>query len=57
VTDDGIGFTAPDPGRMPDSYGLFSIAERMHHIGAKMELASVPGQGTRIELVAPVNAQ
>jgi PAS domain S-box-containing protein len=57
VTDDGIGFTAPAPGRMPDSYGLFSIAERMHHIGAKVELASVPGQGTKIELVAPINVQ
>ncbi len=57
VTDDGIGFTAPDPGRMPDSYGLFSIAERMHHIGAKLELASVPGQGTKIALVAPLDEQ
>jgi signal transduction histidine kinase len=57
VTDDGVGFTPPDSGRSPGSYGLFSIAERMHHLGGTITISSIPKQGTTIELIAPISGQ
>ena len=58
VIDDGIGF---DP-TMTDSqagitrgFGLFSIRERLDHIGKRLEIESQPGQGTRVTLVAPLS--
>lgn len=54
VADDGVGFAPPGPAGMPGSYGLFSIAERMHHLGGTLTISSAPGAGTKIELTAPV---
>ncbi len=57
VADNGKGFD-PDGLRQqgPEemSFGLFSIQERMAHLGGCMELASAPGQGTSVTLVVPV---
>jgi signal transduction histidine kinase len=56
VEDDGIGI---DPGccaRYPSAasgFGLFSIRERMGHLGGRMEVESEPGSGTRIRLSVP----
>ena len=57
VEDDGVGFDIRDaetPGPTAHSFGLFSIRERMRHIGGSVEITSAPGKGTTVALVAPV---
>ncbi len=57
VADDGTGFNAS---RMRASmeenkgFGLFSIRERLHHLGGQMEVKSQRGRGTRAILLAPL---
>jgi PAS domain S-box-containing protein len=57
VADDGTGFNAA---RMRSNveenkgFGLFSIRERLHHLGGQMEVKSQKGRGTRAILVAPI---
>lgn len=57
IRDRGKGF---DPDvvrkRRPDdvSFGLFSIQERLAHLGGSMEIESAPGRGTQVTLVVPV---
>jgi signal transduction histidine kinase len=49
VTDDGIGFDAtPDP----RGFGLRGMRTRAGQIGANLEITSVPGQGTSVQLEA-----
>lgn len=57
ISDEGIGF---DPARLDDrsksgqvGWGLFSIRERLTLLGGRCEIESVPGAGTRVQLVAP----
>ncbi|MCC6145039.1 MAG: PAS domain S-box protein [Candidatus Hydrogenedentes bacterium] len=58
ISDRGSGF---DPDvvrkRRPNevSFGLFSIQERLAHLGGKMEIESATGKGTRVKLTVPVN--
>ena len=57
VEDDGIGFNASefesfDAGSM--GYGLFSVRERLHPLGGRMEIHSEPGRGTRVTIVVPM---
>lgn len=52
VEDEGRGFAqraAPAP---TGSFGLFSIRERLNHMGGTMRIKSAPGKGTRVTLVA-----
>jgi len=53
VADDGIGFelSACDA-KFPDSpgFGLFSIRERLHHLGGEITIESSPGRGTSVTL-------
>ncbi|MDQ4076423.1 MAG: response regulator [Chloroflexota bacterium] len=56
VEDKGAGSdvkAVTDPAGPRRGYGLHSIAERLHLLGGRMELASTPGEGSRITLVAP----
>ena len=53
VEDQGAGF---DHEAMPPGFGLFSIRERLNHLGGSMQIDSVPGVGTRIVVVAPMTA-
>ncbi len=56
VEDDGIGFDVETPGRSPSNsggFGLFSIRERIHHLGGRLDVTSSPGQGTRIQISVP----
>jgi signal transduction histidine kinase len=46
ITDDGVGFDPAVP--RPGHYGLRGIEEQVALIGARLELHSLPGQGTRI---------
>ena len=57
VSDDGVGF---DPGASvatDHGFGLFSIRERLKHLGGRMEIVSAPGQGTRVTLEAPITSE
>ena len=56
VEDDGIGF-APDKlmvGNATGGFGLFSIRERLIHMGGSLEIDSRPGHGCRSKLRAPL---
>ena len=55
VIDNGVGFDKYITFR-PDSnsgFGLFSIRERLRHLGGKLNIQSEPGKGTRVILTAP----
>jgi two-component system NarL family sensor kinase len=52
VDDDGAGF-APETVR-PDRFGLTGMSERAHLLGARFDLQSAPGAGTRITLTCPL---
>lgn len=56
ITDQGIGFNPPthdEPQRL-QTYGLFSLKERLRSIGGKLELNSRPGAGTTAVITAPL---
>ena len=59
VSDKGIGFDAENPSGPGDGtgYGLFSIQERMTALGGSLRMHSKPGEGTRIELIAPLSGE
>ncbi len=57
VEDDGIGFSPSDTslqGREKVGLGLFSIRERLDHLGGQVQINSSPGKGTRVILTAPL---
>lgn len=56
VCDEGKGFDPKDEGEIDkgDGFGLFSIRERLELIGGRMEIESVPGEGSCVRLFAPV---
>ncbi len=57
VRDEGRGFDAGLLSkRRPDevTFGLFSIRERLAHVGGRMTVESAPGQGTTVTLTAPL---
>ena len=54
VEDDGQGFDPNEVLANPgEHYGLLSMLERAQSIGARLQVDSAPGQGTRIHLVVP----
>lgn len=59
VADNGIGFTVSKMNFYLDEnkgFGLFSIRERLRHLGGQMDVRSGRGRGTRVILTAPVTA-
>ncbi|MBN1295762.1 sensor histidine kinase [bacterium] len=58
VTDDGIGF---DPGAIDSNrdtgFGLFSIRERLTHLGGDLQLSTCPGKGSTIMFRCPVHRE
>jgi len=57
VEDDGVGFDSTGIDfhiASRKGFGLFSLRERLHHLGGRLEINSKPGQGTQVTLVAPV---
>jgi len=57
IEDDGVGFVLSKNGFSWDKtngFGLFSIKERLDHLGGKLEIESEPGKGTRATLLAPL---
>jgi len=56
VADNGIGFSASKMNFYLDEnkgFGLFSIRERLRHLGGQMDVRSGRGRGTRVILTAP----
>jgi signal transduction histidine kinase len=56
VEDNGIGFNAPEtglPASKSNSFGLFSIKERLNYVSGKLDIKTAPGKGTRITLHIP----
>lgn len=53
--DDGIGFTPrqTDSGPADGGFGLFSIRERLTHLGGSIQIDSAPGKGARLKLRIP----
>jgi signal transduction histidine kinase len=55
IQDDGVGITPkPNPGRQ--TFGVSGMRERIATLGGKMTIVSSPGQGTRIEVDAPISS-
>jgi PAS domain S-box-containing protein len=52
VEDDGRGMDRPSRAKT-NGYGLFSIQERVRHMGGNVELATPPGGGIRVSIVLP----
>lgn len=53
LTDDGTGFDVATSARY-GGYGLKTIEERLHQIGGTLTIWSEPGEGTRLEMEAPL---
>lgn len=57
VEDDGVGFDGSRIGscwNSTDGFGLFSIRERLNHLGGSFEIRSHPGKGTSVVITAPL---
>lgn len=57
VEDDGVGFDTTETKSQigqKTGFGLFSISERLDHIGGNFEINSSLGQGTRATISAPL---
>jgi PAS domain S-box-containing protein len=57
VEDDGVGIADSNSiAQTGDNggFGLFSIRERLHYLGGKLEVASENGKGTRVTLTVPL---
>ena len=60
VQDDGRGFDVNEVAshvRGRQSFGLFSIRERIRHIGGSVDVASTPGDGTSVRLRIPLDSR
>jgi signal transduction histidine kinase/ligand-binding sensor domain-containing protein len=56
VSDDGRGFTVTDATAIGETHwGLATMRERAAAIGGRLNLASTPGLGTNIEMIAPLS--
>ncbi len=55
ISDEGKGFdpTSLKRGEPSRGLGLFSIQQRLKHMGGLMEIDTAPGDGTRITLIMP----
>ncbi|MGD0572623.1 MAG: PAS domain S-box protein [Sedimentisphaerales bacterium] len=57
IEDDGKGFDVSVPKEKSKGLGLFSVRERLRHIGGKLEIESKRGKGTHIILTAPLKIE
>ena len=56
VEDDGAGFDATAVGEPGGGgLGLASVRERLEGVGGRLEVASSPGEGTRVTIEVPLN--
>jgi PAS domain S-box-containing protein len=60
VEDDGVGFDSQRIVFRSDGhggFGLFSIRERLKHLGGEFSINSEPGKGTKVTLVVPLSGE
>jgi PAS domain S-box-containing protein len=57
VSDEGHGFDKNilDSDKAKTGFGLIAIRERAHHMGGRLKIESMPGQGARLSLMVPIN--
>jgi PAS domain S-box-containing protein len=55
IEDDGCGFKTAGPARSGKGLGLKNIVERVRILGGRLRIESQPWQGTRIEVMIPVD--
>lgn len=55
IEDDGVGFDLSEAAlRKRHSFGLATMRERAESIGARLDVTSVPGEGTRVQVRFPL---
>lgn len=56
VRDDGVGFDASNTGQLlrEGHYGLAGMRERASLVGGTLEVGSIPGHGTTVEVRLPM---
>lgn len=60
VEDDGVGFdrkTLNSAVQEEQSFGLFSIQQRLESMGGELKIVSVPGEGTGITMQVPLQSE
>jgi two-component system NarL family sensor kinase len=56
VEDDGCGFVPGERGPSSSvSYGMVGMRERAELVGARLNVTSIPGEGTRVQVEVPVS--
>lgn len=54
ISDNGVGFAVPAEGFAGQHRGLRNMKQRVAGMGGTLRVLSTPGQGTTVEIVAPV---
>ena len=54
LVDDGQGFNIEDSMKEGEHYGLYLMRERVEHANGKMNISSVRGEGTKIQVEIPI---
>lgn len=54
ISDTGAGFNVDHPFAPPRGWGLAGMRERVEAVGGLLQIDSVPGKGTKVEVVIPV---
>jgi signal transduction histidine kinase len=60
ISDEGVGFDDSQLKRMmlkSHRYGLFSIRERIRHLGGVLEVKSEIGRGTRVTMLVGLGSE
>jgi two-component system, NarL family, sensor kinase len=58
VEDDGRGFVPGEAGRSNSvSYGMVGMRERAELVGARLNVTSIPGEGTRVQVEVPMGTE
>lgn len=54
MQDDGVGFDLAEAARKRDSFGLSGMRERVALLGGRIDIQSMLGKGTKIQIAIPV---
>jgi len=60
VEDDGVGFDSTKAESLiisKEAFGLFSIRERLEHLGGNLDIISSPGCGCRVTITSPLSRE
>jgi signal transduction histidine kinase len=54
IQDNGMGITSWENANRPGSHGLTIMRERAEAFGGNLNVSSVPGEGTKVEVKIPI---